>query len=77
MRPAGSRTVRPGGSPGLTAADDGKFVVLDLETGEYELDYDEYKAFDRLEARVPAFQTWTGRVGYVAVLVQRLHWKRA
>jgi hypothetical protein len=39
--------------PNLTAADEDKFVAIDLETGEYELDKDEMKAADRLRKRVP------------------------
>ena len=63
--------------PILNPADDGKFVVVDLETEAFEMDDDEYAAGDRLTARVPAFQTWTGRVGYVAIMTCRLSWNRA
>ena len=34
--------------PHLTAADEDKFVAIDIETGEYELDKNEMKAADRL-----------------------------
>jgi hypothetical protein len=37
--------------PRLTAADEDKFVAIDIETGEYELDKDEMKAADRLPCR--------------------------
>src|SRR5437870_10907560 len=39
--------------PNLTAADEDKFVAIDIETGEYKLDKNEMKAADRLRQRVP------------------------
>ena len=44
--------------PHLTAADQDKFVAIDIETGEYELDKNEMKAADRLRRRVPNAQIW-------------------
>ncbi len=44
--------------PLLTAADADKFIALDIETGEYELDKNEMKAADRLRKRVPDAQIW-------------------
>src|SRR5207247_10065304 len=44
--------------PHLTAADGDKFVAIDIETGEYELDKNEIKAADRLWKRVPDPQIW-------------------
>jgi hypothetical protein len=41
----------------------GEFVVIDIETGEYEVDADEMAASDRLLARVPDAQMWLRRVG--------------
>jgi len=41
----------------------GKFVAIDIETGEYELDKDELAAVDRLLARAPDAQIWVRRVG--------------
>ncbi len=38
-------------SPHIGPADEGKFVVVDIETGEYEVDQDELAASDRLLAR--------------------------
>jgi hypothetical protein len=49
--------------PKLKARDKGKFVAVDIETGEYELDADELAACDRLRARIPKAQTWLVRVG--------------
>jgi hypothetical protein len=50
--------------PHLTAKDRGKYVVIDIETGAYEIDDDEVEASDRLDARVPNAQGWLRRVGY-------------
>jgi hypothetical protein len=49
--------------PRLTAEDEGKFVVIDIDTGAYEIDRDELAASDRLLARHPAAQMWLRRVG--------------
>lgn len=45
------------------AEDEGKFVVIDIETGEYEIDADELAASDRLLASHPTAQVWLRRVG--------------
>ena len=47
----------------LQAEDEGKFVVIDIDTGAYEIDTDELAASDRLLARHPAAQMWLRRVG--------------
>jgi hypothetical protein len=44
--------------PNLTADDEDKFIAIDIETGEYELDKNEMKAADRLRRRVPDAQIW-------------------
>lgn len=49
--------------PRLKAEDEGKFVVIDIETGAYEIDTDELAASDRLLAIHPNAQTWLRRVG--------------
>lgn len=53
--------------PNLTAADEDKFVAIDIETGEYELDKDERKAAERLRKRVSDPQIWLVHVtsGYL------------
>ena len=53
--------------PNLTAADADKFVALDIETGEYELDKNEMKAVARLRKRIPDPQIWLVHVtlGYL------------
>jgi hypothetical protein len=49
--------------PHLDAGDDGKFVAIDIETGAYEIDRDDYTATDRLLRRHPHAQMWLLRVG--------------
>lgn len=44
--------------PRLTSADKDKFVAIDIESGEYEVDKNEMKAVDRLRKRVPDPQIW-------------------
>ncbi|HYV34652.1 MAG TPA: hypothetical protein VE988_03045 [Gemmataceae bacterium] len=53
--------------PHLTAADEDKFVAIDIETGEYELDKNEMKAADRLRKRLSDPQIWLVHVtlGYL------------
>jgi hypothetical protein len=50
--------------PHLRPEDNGKFVVIDIETGAYEMDSDEVAASDRLLARVPDAQVWLVQVGF-------------
>ena len=53
--------------PNLTARDKDKFVAIDIETGEYELDKNEMKAANRLRKRLPDPQIWLVHVtqGYL------------
>jgi hypothetical protein len=53
--------------PKLTAKDRGKFLALDIETGEYEISRSEMRAGDKLLARLPDAQIFMVRVGYKAV----------
>jgi hypothetical protein len=41
----------------------GKFVVIDIDSGAYEVDAEELAASDRLYARYPNAQPWVRRVG--------------
>jgi hypothetical protein len=50
--------------PVLTAGDHGRFVAIDIDTGEYEIDDSEREASFRLRARLPMSQTWMERVGH-------------
>ena len=49
--------------PNLTDEDDGKFVALDIDTGEYEIHASELTSGDRLRKRLPEAQIWMVRVG--------------
>ena len=44
--------------------DRGKFVAVDVDTGEYEMDEDDYTAVMRLRARIPAADMWLMCAGY-------------
>jgi hypothetical protein len=48
----------------LKREDVGRFVAVDIETNEFEIDEDELKACDRLRARLPEAQIWIVRVGW-------------
>jgi hypothetical protein len=42
---------------------EGKYIVIDIETGAYEVDADEISASDRLLSRFPNAQIWLRRIG--------------
>jgi hypothetical protein len=50
--------------PALRPEDNGKFVAIDVETGDYEMDEDDYAAVARLRARKPAADVWLMRAGF-------------
>ncbi len=50
-----------------TAANIGKIIALDLNSGEYEIDRDLLVACHRLQAKQPNTVTWAARIGYDAV----------
>ncbi len=52
--------------PLVEAAHKGEFAAIDIDTGAYELDTDDYAATERLLARLPKAQIWLVRVGHVA-----------
>lgn len=49
--------------PTLRPEDDYKFVAVDVETGEFEIDANDYSAIMRLRARLPKADIWLERVG--------------
>jgi hypothetical protein len=57
--------------PVLRPEDDGKFVAIDIGTGEHEIDEDDYAAVTRLRARRPSAEVWLGRVGEPAAYRMR------
>jgi hypothetical protein len=54
-----ARVVRPV----LTPEDDGKFIALDLDSHEYEVDPGDYTATHRLRLRCPRARVWLFRAG--------------
>ena len=52
--------------PTLGPDDVGKFVAVDVGTGDYEIDEDDFAAVSRLRAYRPAADVWLGRVGQPA-----------
>jgi hypothetical protein len=57
--------------PALRPEDDGKFIAIDIRTGDYELDEDDYAAVTRLRSRRPSAEVWLGRVGQPAAYRMR------
>ena len=57
--------------PALRPEDDGKFVAIDIDTGDHEIDEDDYSAVMRLRTRRPAAEIWLGRVGQPAAYRMR------
>ena len=49
--------------PALRPEDNGKFVALDVDTADYEIDEDDYAAVTRLRSRKPAAEIWLMRAG--------------
>lgn len=49
--------------PQLKKAPARHFVLIDIETGDFEVDASELAASDRLRARHPKAQIWVRRVG--------------
>ncbi len=49
--------------PRLDPGDEGKFVAIDIETGDFAIDADELKAGNKLRKRIPDAQIWMVRVG--------------
>ncbi len=49
--------------PGLRQEDEGAFVVIDVESGDYEVAADEEEAFARVEARRQGAMFFFSRVG--------------
>lgn len=45
----------------------GRFVAIDIDTGEFEVGDDSMQACQRLLARLPDAQVWGERIGYRSV----------
>ena len=57
--------------PKLDPADDGKFVALDILTGDFEIDEDDYTAIMRLRTRSPAAEIWLEMAGELTAYKMR------
>lgn len=57
--------------------DEGKLVVIDIHSGDYEIDRDDSAAMFRLLARRPDAYFWLERVGYSAPYVKGLRIDRS
>lgn len=56
----------------LRPSDVDKFLALDVDTGEHEIDDDDFTAVARLRARNPLAEVWLMRVGHPAAHRMRL-----
>lgn len=50
----------------LCPEDDGKYVAIDVDSGDYEIDADDYAAVARLRAKKPSADVWLMRAGHKA-----------
>jgi hypothetical protein len=57
--------------PLLRPEDDDKYIALDVQTGDYEVDANDYAAVSRLSARNAAAEIWLSRVGQPAACRMR------
>ncbi len=62
----GQERYRKDVQPLVEAAHQGEFVAIDIESGAYELDKDDFAATEKLLARQPDAQIWLMRVGHPA-----------
>lgn len=64
--------------PMLRPEDDGKFVAVDIQSGSYEIDADDYQATGRLMKRIPGARIWLLRAGQPTTYrIIRLRMERA
>jgi hypothetical protein len=49
--------------PQLRGEDEGKFVAIDVDSGDFEINTDDYSAVTRLRGRRPTGDVWLIRVG--------------
>jgi hypothetical protein len=63
----GDRVYEESVRPRLKPEDEGKFVAIDIDSGNYEVDVNELEACDRLRGVVPEAQIWMVRIGSRAV----------
>lgn len=66
-REAYDRIVRPI----LRSEDQGKYVAIDVHSGEFEIDASDYAAVMRLRGRLVDPEVWLERAGYPAAYLAR------
>lgn len=52
--------------PQVEAGNKGKLLVINLDTGEYEMDADDFSALENAKGRFPDAPLFTMRIGYPA-----------
>ena len=52
--------------PRVAPEDEGKFVAIDIESGDFAVDSDDFEATEQLLKRRPSAQIWLHRVGHRA-----------
>lgn len=57
--------------PILKPEDNGRYVAIDVVSGEYEIDSDDYVAVMRLRGRLPTAEMWLVRAGHPTAYVLR------
>jgi hypothetical protein len=57
--------------PILQPEDEGKFVAIDVRSGDHEMDVDDYTAVTRLRRRRPDAEIWLERAGQRAAYRMR------
>ena len=63
--------------PAIKEGNHGKFVAIDIETGEYEMGDDRLQPVERLKERRPGVWVWLERVGYAAPTKIGFRFRRA
>ena len=51
-------------APGLCLEDKGKFIAVDVDTGDFEIDPDDYTAVMRMRKRRPGGELFLARAGF-------------
>ncbi len=52
--------------PALGPEDEDKFVAIDVDSGGYEINGNDFAATERLLTRIPSARIWLARVGHRA-----------
>lgn len=54
--------------PTLRPEDDGKYVAIDIDTGDYEMDASDYAAIMRLRGKHPEAEIWLMQAGFLTAV---------